>query len=204
MLVGFVANATNGIDRNFDGSSVTTSSIDVYTVLGDKKLNIQGRALPFQTTEVLPLGYRVGEQGTFTFFMDSFDGLFNEQAIYIKDNLLNVTHSLKAAPYVFTSDAGVFENRFEIVFQDDSILGVNLPLSLENSILITTKDVVALKSSEMMESLQIYDLLGRKVFEKNEINSNEIVLKEFSKSNQVYIVKIKTSIGEISKKMVYW
>jgi len=54
-----------------------------------------------------------------------------------------------------------------------------------------------------MESLQIYDLLGRKVFEENEINSNEIVLKEFSKSNQVYIVKIKTSIGEISKKMVY-
>jgi hypothetical protein len=203
MLVGYVANATNGIDRNFDGSSVTTSSIDVYTVLGDKKLNIQGRALPFQTTEVLPLGYRVGEQGTFTFFMDSFDGLFNEQAIYIKDNLLNVTHSLKVAPYVFISDAGVFENRFEIIFQDDSVLGVNLPLSLENSILITTKDVVAIKSSEMMESLQIYDLLGRKVFEKNEINSNEIVLKEFSKSNQVYIVKIKTSVAEISKKMVY-
>lgn len=83
MLVGYVQNATNGIDRNFDGSSVTTSTIDVYTLVDNKKLNIQGRALPFDPTDVLPIGFRVEEQGIFTLFMDSYDGLFNDHNRFI-------------------------------------------------------------------------------------------------------------------------
>lgn len=203
MLVGYIANASNGIDRNFDGSSVTLSSIDLYSLIEDKKLNIQGKALPFSENDSIPLGYKVGQLGNYTISMDSFDGVFNAQPIYLKDNLLNVTHALKAAPYVFNSEAGIFENRFQLVFINESLLGVNLTTNLENAIRITTKDFVAVKSTEIIESLKIYDLMGRKVYEKNKINANEVVLKDFAKTNQVYLVKIKTSVGEITKKMVY-
>jgi hypothetical protein len=203
MLVGFVPNATNEIDRNFDGSSVTTSSIDLYTLCEDKKLNIQGRALPFDPTIVLPMGFRVEEEGIYTISIDSYDGVFNTHPIFVKDKILDIIHNLKNGPYLFSSAEGIFDARFELVFENDVFLSVNETNQLENDVYIATKETVSLQSMELMESIKIYDLIGRKIYQKADVNLNSISLDDFPKGNQVYVVKIKTTTSLVTKKILF-
>ena len=47
MMVNYKEGATNGFDRLYDGNSFTTNEIDIYSVLDNHNLVIQGRGLPF-------------------------------------------------------------------------------------------------------------------------------------------------------------
>jgi hypothetical protein len=59
LLIGYIENATNGLDRGFDGQMVNGGNvISLYAMQDAMKLSIQGRALPFNVTDVIPLGYK--------------------------------------------------------------------------------------------------------------------------------------------------
>lgn len=202
LLVGYVPNATNGFDRNFDGHSVTTSSIDMYTLIDNYKLNIQGKSLPFQSTDVLPLGYRAATADTFTISLDSYEGVFSNYPIYVKDKILNIVHNLKMGSYIFHSQSGIFDDRFELLFHDEDLLSLPGLSQFDNDIFVATKDYISIKSNEKIELIEIFDLVGRRVYRKEAIFLNEITLKDFAKGSQVYIVKIKTTSAIVSRKVV--
>ena len=63
--------------------------------------------------------FKVLTSGTYSILIDHAEGIFSSgsQAIYVKDNLSNTYHNLSTGAYTFTSDAGTFANRFEIVYQ---------------------------------------------------------------------------------------
>ncbi|MCB0434133.1 MAG: hypothetical protein KDD18_14490, partial [Mangrovimonas sp.] len=80
--------------------------------------------------EVIPLGFSttINVPTTYTLSIAQLEGDFlTTNTIYLKDNLLNLYHNLSASDYSFTSEAGEFNARFEIVFQDNS-LSVDTPL----------------------------------------------------------------------------
>ncbi|WP_300978553.1 DUF642 domain-containing protein, partial [Flavobacterium sp.] len=59
LLVGYITGATNDWDNLYDGSTFDGQEfVDFYSVNQGKNLTIQGRALPFENTDVVPLGYR--------------------------------------------------------------------------------------------------------------------------------------------------
>ena len=47
--------------------------------------------------------------------MSNFDGLFENQDVYLEDKLLNVIHNLKIN-YEFSTEAGTFNDRFQLRF----------------------------------------------------------------------------------------
>ena len=203
MLVGYIENASDGIDRNFDGASITISPIDLYSLVDDKKLNIQGKALPFNENDIIPLGYKVVSEGNYTISIDSFDGLFTEQPIFLKDKFLNTINALKESSYTFSSSAGTFHNRFEIVYQNSNILGITQDVLVGNSVVIETKNGISIQASDTIQSIAIFDLLGRKIYQKEKVEQTHLLLNDFSKGNQVYIVKVKTNTFEETKKIIY-
>jgi len=59
LLVGYITGATNDWDNLYDGLTFDGQEfVDFYSVNQGQNLTIQGRALPFVDTDVVPLGYR--------------------------------------------------------------------------------------------------------------------------------------------------
>src|SRR5690606_41700990 len=121
ILIGYVDGAINGDDNQIDGVMFGYEGNAIYIIIEgtEEPYVIQGLPPPFEVTDSVAIGFRAVEAGTFTITLSNFDGLFEyeNQDIYLKDNLTNITHNLKENPYTFTSDEGVFDTRFQIVYQ---------------------------------------------------------------------------------------
>src|SRR5690606_18428466 len=90
ILVGYMDNATQGVDTGIDGKMFAYEGNALYSIIENSQENyvIQGRALPFTASDVVALGFRAVNVGSFTISLDNVDGLFAEgnTTIYLKDN----------------------------------------------------------------------------------------------------------------------
>lgn len=208
ILVGYMQNATNGIDRGFDSEVFEAgNAITMYTVLADKKLSIQGRTLPFDTNDTVPLGYKSTLAGTFTIALTQFDGLFAEgQEVYLEDTLLNVIHDLKASAYTFATEVGAFDSRFMIRYTSGSALGVDTPVFNDSTVVVYRNEAgLFINAGQVsLSEVAIYDVRGRLLAQQKEVNATTVVFSTLPETQQVLLVKIKGSNGAIiTKKVVY-
>src|SRR5690606_17060503 len=101
----------------FDSKAIGLGADAFYSLAGTEKVIIQGKAA-FQTDDVVTLGNRHFEGGTFTIALTQKEGLFADgQAVYLKDKLTGTQTNLQNGAYTFTSDAGDFVDRFEITYK---------------------------------------------------------------------------------------
>mgnify|MGYP004417269239 CR=1 FL=1 len=206
LLVGYITGATNDYDNGYDGETFDGNEfLDFYSVNQDKNFVIQGRALPFDVNDEVSLGYRSVAAGDFSIGIDEVDGVILSQKVFIEDKLLNVAHDLKASPYDFTTQAGTFNDRFVLHYKDKT-LGADDFDKTENQVLIS-KDKNDLKIKSELENIKritVFDLFGRKVFDKEAINSNEFSISNSTLNKQIVIVKVILANGNvISKKVIY-
>lgn len=205
LLIGYIQNATNvGMDRGFDGELVDVGNvITLYTLQEDKKLCIQGRALPFNVADIIPMGYKSTIAGTYLIKLSDFDGLFESQPIYIEDKLLNIIHDLRAGDYQFATEIGTFENRFDIRFTNTA-LGTTIPAFDANQIVIyknTTNEFVVTTGTTIMSSIKVYDIAGRLLLKKKDINATQTTFNG-GMVNEVLLVQITTEEGIVVTKRV--
>jgi hypothetical protein len=205
-LVGYVTDATNEYDGRFDGESFDGNEfIDFYSVNQDKNLVIQGRALPFDETDEVPLGYRSTIDGDFTINIDQADGLLANQAVFIEDKLTNTTFDLKSGDYTFTTTPGTFNERFVLKYANKTLANTDLEI-LENQVLVSNKNkqIKITAAVETIDKVVVYDVLGRQIYQKNNINSKEFSILNLVASQQVLVVKTLLKNGvTITKKIVY-
>src|SRR5690606_37921118 len=125
ILVGYIENATMGKDTGIDAVMFGYEGNALYSLIENEtgRFVIQGRALPFDVEDVVPLGFKAVNQGTFSISLSNFDGVFltENQAVYLKDNFTQTYHDLKASPYQFTTEIGVFDYRFELIYQTTNV-----------------------------------------------------------------------------------
>lgn len=206
VLVGYIQNATNGLDRGFDGEVFETGNqVFLYTKVDNTKLGIQGRALPFDVNDIVPLGFKSTTTGNYQFRLSDFDGLFDEQDVYLEDTYLNVIHDLKSGDYSFTTMAGTFEDRFVLRYTNSTLGNSSLNFN-EDSVFIykENKDIVVDASNVMIDSVTIYDVRGSQLFSESKINSTDYVVSNLSSSEQVLIVTVTSLDGKkVTKKIVY-
>jgi hypothetical protein len=202
-LLAYMPNATSGIDNGIDGRYFNDAPVALTSLIGSEEYTIQGRALPFSTSDSVPLGFKTNVAGNYTIAIDHVDGLFsNGQAIYLKDNLLNTVTNLGAGSYSFVSAAGTFNSRFEIVYQ--STLGVNNPDFTSNNVVAFNEngDISINSGSTVMEQVRVYDLQGRLLVEKKQINTSETRINTTA-VNQVLLLEITATTGsKVIKKII--
>ncbi|UMY66633.1 MULTISPECIES: hypothetical protein [unclassified Flavobacterium] len=199
-LVGYVNEATNGYETKFDGSSFTDNVIDIYSLLDDKKLVIQGRGLPFETSDIVPLGIRITMDGSYQIAIDEAQGvLAGDQGIYLEDLQLHLIHDLKAAPYTFTTDAGTFHDRFRIRYTDAS-LEVPVTDAPTVSIYSDKKTIVVDSPGVSINSVKVIDLLGRVILDSTAVNATRFQSKLIWASEQALVVTVVCADGTIVKK----
>lgn len=214
VLVGYVNGASNGYDGMYydaPRNSSTGASAIIYSIIEDnnKKFAIQGKTVNSLTEdEVISIGFKttIGVPTIYTLSMAQLEGDFlATNPIYIKDNLLNTLHDLKTSDYNFTSEVGAFNERFEIVFNEDA-------LSLDNQTIINNNlSIIELQNGNVqfklsgnltMASIQIIDLQGRILYNlKATGNTKTYNLTHLNQS--VYIANVTLSDGSvITKKAV--
>jgi hypothetical protein len=203
MLVGYLPEATSGVDNAIDGKYINDSPVALTSIINAEEYTIQGRALPFATTDTVPLGFKTNAAGNYTIAIDHVDGLFSTgQTVFLKDNLLNTVVDLSAGSYTFASAIGTFNSRFEVVYE--STLGTNNPTFTANSIIaFSANGEISINSgSTIMELVRVYDLQGRLLVEKKQINASETKLSTTA-TNQVLLVEITAANGsKITKKII--
>jgi hypothetical protein len=203
MAVGYITNATLGIDE-YDGKYYNDGAIALNSILENTDYVIQGRPLPFDGTDEIPLSFKATNAGDYTIAIDHVDGLFTtSQEVILKDNDNGTETNLKSQPYTFTSQAGVTNTRFSLKYQ--KTLGFSTPTFDENSILVYKNyGKINIKSNgSSIDNIKLYDLRGRLLEEKSEINANEISIESSKYGDQVLIIKIASSDNKlVSKKII--
>jgi hypothetical protein len=197
MLVGYVSGATNGFDNLYDGKTFPAGNVvGIYSVLGDNNLSIQGRALPFNQTDVIPLGYNTTVAGTFTIGLEAFDGLFDGQDIYLVDKTDNSYHNLKDGDFTFTAATGSVDTRFELRFTNGTLgIGQHDPAATGVRIILSGKRVSVDAGAENIQSVTVYDLTGKLVYMKKNIGDTTFDSADLNLATQVLIVKATLQNG---------
>ncbi|PWA03872.1 beta strand repeat-containing protein, partial [Flavobacterium psychrotolerans] len=198
--IGYTADATLGVDRGIDGVNINSTNYLCSSIDGNP-YSIQGRP-EFTLSDIVPLEFKVATAGGYSIAIDHFNGLFTNQGITLKDNLTNTIHDLKAGGYSFTSEAGSFKNRFEIVYQN--ALAVNQSIFNENNVIAykQNQDIVINTGKTMMSNVKVYDIRGRLLLSKDNINATQTKLF-VGTTQEVLIVKIGSDeAGTVTKKVI--
>lgn len=202
-VIGYHSNATQGID-DYDSVYFNDGAIAFTSTVNGEDLVIQGRVAPFDASDVIPMKYKVASTGTYSIAVDHAEGLFvsGSQAIYVKDNLLNIYHNLNTAPYTFTSDAGTFSDRFEIVYQT-ALSNEVVDFTSNNVAIYNQNNILNINTGNTtMDNVKVFDIRGRLLVEKNNINALTTQIN-VPDTNQVLIVEITSIEGiKVVKKVL--
>ena len=205
MLVGYMPNATDGLDWGYDGEAFGGNKVQFYSIIEGVNLGIQGRSKDFTINDKVVLGYESQIEGQLTISIDEIDGILTEQDIFIEDKIMNVIHNLKEGNYTFSTSIGTFNDRFVLRYSaENTELGTLKPVISENAIEISTKNRIVniQSSSSKIDKVSIYNLEGKLLVEKLDIQSGSFSSGELSNSSQILVVKVATEDGTSTIKKV--
>jgi hypothetical protein len=211
IAVGYVNGATNSNDglmydapRNLSSGAVSILYTNIEN--SNRKFVIQGKAInSLNEDEVIKVGFKtaIDVPTIYTLSIAQLEGDFlNGNPIYLKDNLLNTLHNLKDSDYNFTSTVGEFNDRFEIVFNQEALsLGDEEINNNDLSIVELQNGNVQFKLSGnlAMSSIQIIDLQGRILYNLN-ADRNSQIYNLSNLSIAPYLAKVTLSNGAIITK----
>ena len=200
-LVGYTEKATLGLDKGYDGDYFSFGSpISLYSLVETNQLAIQGRPMPFDTSDEVPLGFNTTTTGTITINLYDFDGLFTNQEIYLKDKQLNTVVNLKQGAYSFAANAGTYNDRFVLVYKNSTVATNNSSFN-ENAIVLfkPNQDLFIDAGTTTMNKVRVYDVRGSLLVEKQAINDTKTSLN-IGTTNQVLLIEITSADGEIVTK----
>ena len=204
-LIGYMADATAGIDNGFDGRifSQPTNGATLTSIIGnDSSFIIQAKG-DFVNTDVVALAFKTAVAGNFTIALSNVEGLFanNAQEVFLKDNLTNTITNLNNGNYTFASAAGDFLNRFEIVYQNTA-LNTNEFVLNDVVVYANNSNVIVNAGQSIIDTVRVFDLRGRLVTELTNVNATEATLN-MSSDNQIVLVQVTSVDGAVvTKKLI--
>ncbi|WP_188726572.1 T9SS sorting signal type C domain-containing protein, partial [Flavobacterium limi] len=203
LLIGYVDGATNEYDSDFDGITFDGNTyIDFYSINLGTNLVIQGRALPFNNSDTVLLGYRTILAGEFTISIDKTDGILSNQSVYLEDTLNHTITDLSKNDYIFTSSTGVFNDRFTLRYTNTTL--DTTEFEHDNNVLVwLDKESIKLHSyGEVIDKVLVYDISGKLVYSDSEILASEVVISNLKFKKEVLLLKIVLADNHIVNKKI--
>ena len=211
LLIGVDSNTTNSFDVGYDAPMFDTNENDMYWKINDSQFVIQG-VPDFNTNRIIPLGLVVANEGEVTIKIDELENVPSSTQIYLHDAETAMYHNLKNTDYKTTLPAGNYDNRFSLTFENlttEIALDVTENGSNDGIIVLYSSNykILIIKNNipdTTVNSVSLYNMLGQflsnwDVKDKEQTNI-QIPIKNLPSG--IYIVKVKTSKGESSKKII--
>lgn len=207
-LVGYVEGASDKFDTSFYDATrnlAAASFAVIYSTIKNSthKLAIQGKAInSLNLNEEILLGFNTSIKNSLVYkiAIAKIEGDFMcKNTIYLEDNFTGVVHNLSESAYTFTSEKGMFNNRFKIKFKNEVTLSVQEEKRLNNVLISSLDDEnvqFSVPENLAIEHIQIIDLLGRILVDVKEKKKSIIVNLE-GLASEIYFSKVKLSNNQV-------
>jgi len=205
LVQNFHATATNGFDYGLESKSPEGVASDAYWTQNDDPFVIQ--AHDFDINLTIPLVLKLEQQQPITISIFDVQRFDESQPIFIHDIETNTYVDLREQNFTINLEAGTYDNRFEIVFQEEDTLGTP-EVTFENFNIFqnNTKHELVIKNPNNLDikSLQLFDTAGKRVLSKNALgNDSTITFSTKNISSGVYVTSITTLNNQtITKKII--
>lgn len=204
ILIAHIAEATNNYDEDYDAALFTMGNDTFYSVVGTNKLQIQARALPISDSDVIPLAYKTSKAGNCIIALNDKDGVFKDsnKAIYLKDKVTGTVTNLQEGYYTFNSEVLTTPNdsRFEILYANSVLAADN---TATNQWIVYKQDTDwVVRGNDRINGLDLYDASGKLVRSVAGNNAGEVRLSNVGLLKGLYVMKIKTGKGTVTKKLL--
>ena len=214
VVLGFIdGKATSGMDLGYDALNIDESPNDMYLLNGNNQLVIEGEGA-FNENASYPIGVRLETSGKVSFSLDAIENFDANQAVFVYDKETNVYHSIKNELYELELPAGTYNTRFALRFKDNSVSEKTLSLD-ENNTNDNTIKIAHIQNSNtlkitnnsienLVEKVILYSINGQSIANWKIENQDQqnIQIPINSISSGVYVAKLKTTTGELSKKII--
>ncbi len=202
ILIGYLQNATNGYDNDFDTELLSIGTDSFWSILDAKKLGIQAKQAPLVSDDVVKIAVKASIAGDYTISVTQKEGTFNTgQKIYLKDTYLNKLIEITDQPYVFYTNAGQYEDRFQVLYKSqETTLGVD---DTDKKDIVIYKDIqnFIVSSKDNLDEVTLYDALGRLLFSSKN-HQKQVMIDKTSLTDGLYIIKAKSGNTIVTKKVL--
>lgn len=198
--IRFIEESTELFDGQFDAIKMFSYSGDnpnLYSYTENNE-NLAINTLPTYENKIVKLGFNAKQSGSYQIVATELD-FFKTDNVLLYDNIEQIYQNLLINPvYVFESDSGSFENRFQLFFQPITKikeLGNNIEIYSNKNIIYISQN--SIENSNL--NIKVFSIDGR-VNNQTQTNSNNTEIEVFQSG--VYIVFIEAENYTISKKVV--
>lgn len=198
-FVHFNGEATHGFDARFDAFKLygINEAPQLYSMISGEILSINER--PMDGNDIVQLGFSCGNSGSYTFTASGMESFDASKPIFLEDSKLNVYQDLRSNPvYGFSYIAGENANRFKLVFGS---VGIGEGNALNVGIFAERKNIHVTTPESFRGTVQVYDLLGKMVAERQVSGSGETIIS-MAVPTATYLVKATGANGTITRKVV--
>ncbi|MBQ0146999.1 MAG: lamin tail domain-containing protein [Flavobacteriaceae bacterium] len=202
ILIGYIPGATNEIDDKYDAKNLSMQGSYILSNTLGNKMIIEGRQYPLDNNDSIPLFFKASEVGQFTIYLALKEGIFNEENIYLRDNLENkIINLTEDNSYSFHSDKGDFPDRFMIQYKENQILNA-VDLASANGITIyQNRTIYQVQSNELVNAYKVLNFNGDIIHKVNVGAENKFDL--IALKSGVYFIQFSVQSGKvITKKMI--
>ncbi|MFE3870469.1 LamG-like jellyroll fold domain-containing protein [Flavobacterium sp. ZS1P70] len=207
LLIGFMNDlATDGLDKGYDGYQIDTQANDLYFLIDDWEYTIQGVGA-FDFSKVYPLGVKTDTIGNVQFTVDNSEFLPANQYIYIHDKETSVYYDITEKAADVNLPVGTYNTRFELAFQTDKSLAVRQNELSESMLMVYNNEIkkklfISKNQAIDIKEVSIYNIVGQQLSTLKKVPNVDTVEIPFNLQSGVYVIKIITDKGVISKKIV--
>ncbi|MFE3870906.1 LamG-like jellyroll fold domain-containing protein [Flavobacterium sp. ZS1P70] len=217
VLLGFMnEKATSDIDNGYDGFNFDYFPNDMYFLNDEDQLVIQGVGY-FDRNDSYPIGVKADAEGKVKFMIDGLENFDKNEKIFIYDSENDSYNDIRKKQYEVLIPSGENNDRFSLCFKqktkkekEDSKDEKDKKNKKSDDIKVTNlqgKNAIEINNKSTGTDLQkviLYNINGQSVatwmIEDQSQQNIQLPIKNLSSG--VYIARIQTSNGDISKKII--
>ncbi|QXP60387.1 LamG-like jellyroll fold domain-containing protein [Olleya sp. HaHaR_3_96] len=208
IVMGFNSATNDDFDYGFDAKAYETFPNDLTMTLDNNPMVIQSYA-DITADKVVALNFEADGSGMYSIQAIEFVDFPTDQEVFLRDNLNNIYYDLTSdQAYSFASEAGVFADRFDVVFQSAETLSTDgFEADIENVSVfyIDTQELLFVKGLNVtVKGLKLYNTLGQQVYSSASVTNQQLEngLNLTNLSTGLYVVSITMENNQTLEKKI--
>ncbi|ULC59917.1 choice-of-anchor D domain-containing protein [Flaviramulus sp. BrNp1-15] len=207
LLLGFSDYTTDAFDYGYDARCTESNNNDLNLSLEGGNYNMQAYSA-ITSDKVVPLNFKSSGNNSFEIKITELEDVDEHQEIYLRDNLTGMYFDLtQDTGYSFTSEQGKFNERFEVVFQNESqSLSTEEVLAGDNFMYYQnpSKTFYAKQLTTEVKNLMLINMRGQSVLELDNVSrtSLESGIRFDNIATGTYVVCLKTETNQVLTKKI--